>query len=53
MSEPSSASVRGNWHVLNGESSKRLALPRNTKDRKHLQQLACDVHGHHSLFCRD
>ena len=25
------------WLVLHGESSKRLASPRNTKDRKHLQ----------------
>ena len=27
--------------VLHGESSKRLAPPRNTKDRKHLQSTSC------------
>ena len=34
--------------VLHGESSKRLAPPRNTKDRKHLQAAQTTVNRHNS-----
>ena len=36
------------WQVLHGESSKRLAPPRNTKDRKHLQSTQSTVNRHTS-----
>ena len=29
--------IKNTYWVLHGESSKRLATPRNTKDKKHLQ----------------
>ena len=34
--------------VLHGESSKRLAPPRKTKDRKHLQSIQTTVNRHNS-----
>ena len=36
------------WLVLHGESSKRVAPPRNTKDRKHLQSTQSTVNQHTS-----
>ena len=34
------------YNVLHGESSKRLATPRNTKDKKHLQSTLYNVYRH-------
>ena len=39
-------------HVVYGEISKRLATPRNTKDKKHLQSTQCDtVYLHATSAC--
>ena len=40
--------AEGCINVLHGESSKRLAPPRNTKDRKHLQDTQSTVNRHTS-----